>query len=134
MLYGYLAERGLPHMRLGKVLVASGASQLAKLEDVRRCAERNGVTDLVPLTRADVVSMEPELRCDAAVLSPSTGVLSVRALMESFRRDAEERGMTVALGARVTGGDVTGAGGIRVDVEGAKRGGAACFPCLSCKP
>jgi L-2-hydroxyglutarate oxidase LhgO len=36
----------------------------------------NGVSDLRLLSQAEAQSLEPELRCSGALLSPSTGIVS----------------------------------------------------------
>ena len=46
LLYAYCAERGVPHKRLGKLIVATDTAQAAQLEDIARRARANGVDDL----------------------------------------------------------------------------------------
>jgi L-2-hydroxyglutarate oxidase LhgO len=105
-LYRYCDERGIPYRRCGKLLVATGESQLPKLHAIRAQAEVNGVTDLQPLTAADARALEPALRCVAAYLSPSTGVVDSHALMLALQGDAEAHGAMVAFKSPVTGGAV----------------------------
>src|SRR5215475_7698616 len=62
-LYDYCAERGVPHRRCGKLIVATDSAQLDELEGIRRRAHANGVTDVVPVSPAEAVAMEPELHC-----------------------------------------------------------------------
>jgi len=80
-LYAYCAERGIPHARCGKLLVATEENQLPKLEAIKAQAEANGVTDLRRLSAGKARSMEPALRCIAAYLSPSTGIIDSHAFM-----------------------------------------------------
>jgi L-2-hydroxyglutarate oxidase LhgO len=105
-LYDYLAERALPHRRCGKLLVASGADQRAALARLQVQALANGVSDLEPLDGAGARALEPALRCDAALLSPSTGIVDTHALMLSLLGDAENAGATLALRSRVRSGRV----------------------------
>src|ERR1700749_1054621 len=46
LLYGYAAERGVPHRRCGKLIVATSAAQVAELESIQRKALSNGVDDM----------------------------------------------------------------------------------------
>src|SRR6266702_514122 len=46
MLYAYCAEHGVPHKRLGKLIVACEESELALLDDIRARTAANGVDDL----------------------------------------------------------------------------------------
>lgn len=117
-LYAYCPERGVPHRRCGKLIVATDEDQIAELERLRRVAAGNGVTDLEWLTPADVAAMEPAVRCTAALLSPSTGIVDSHALMLALRGDAEGHGAAIAFLSPVTGGRI-GDGAIRLEVGGA---------------
>jgi len=96
-LYAYCAERGLPHRRCGKLIVATDAAQLDELEGIRQRAHANGVTDVVRVSPAEVRAMEPELSCVAALHSPSTGIIDSHALMLACLGDAENAGAMLAL-------------------------------------
>ena len=52
--------------------------------------------DLELLTRGKAESLEPELTCGSALLSPSTGIIDSQALMLSLRGDAEAAGASFA--------------------------------------
>jgi glycine/D-amino acid oxidase-like deaminating enzyme len=80
-LYAYSAERGVPHRRCGKLIVATDATQLATLADIRAKAAANGVGDLTPLSRREAQALEPEIECVGALLSPSTGIIDSHAFM-----------------------------------------------------
>ena len=97
LLYAYCAGRGLPHRRCGKLIVATDAAQLDELESIRQRAHANGVTDVVRVSPAQVRAMEPELRCVAALHSPSTGIIDSHALMLAYLGDAENAGAMLAL-------------------------------------
>jgi L-2-hydroxyglutarate oxidase LhgO len=101
-LYAYLGARGLPHRRCGKLIVAPSAAQTPELEAIRRSAEANGVEDLRWLSGKEARAMEPELRCDAALLSPSTGIIDSHAYMLALLGDAEAAGAVLALRTEVT--------------------------------
>lgn len=99
LLYEYCAARGVPHRRLGKIIVATEAEQVQALDGVVAAAAGNGVTDLVALDRADLARMEPALRGVAGLLSPSTGIIDGHALMLSLRGEIEDAGGVIALHA-----------------------------------
>ena len=96
-LYGYAAERGVPHRRCGKLIVATSAEQVAQLDVIRAKASANGVDDLVLLTAHQAMAMEPQLHCVAALHSPSTGIVDSHALMLSLLGDLENAGGMLAL-------------------------------------
>ncbi|RSZ34721.1 NAD(P)/FAD-dependent oxidoreductase [Variovorax beijingensis] len=96
-LYAYAAERGVPHRRCGKLIVATSAEQVAQLEVIRAKAAANGVGDLVLLTSQQAMDMEPQLHCVAALHSPSTGIVDSHASMLSLLGDLENAGGMLAL-------------------------------------
>lgn len=97
MLYDFCAENGVGHERCEKLIVAATASQLDRLAGIRQAAADNGVDDLVHLTPEDVRTIEPEVRCHGALLSPSTGVVDSHAFMLALQGHAETNGAQVAL-------------------------------------
>ena len=102
-LYAYAAERGIPHRRCGKLIVANTPSQLAALPDVVARAAANGVHDLVLLSRDEARAREPALECLGAVLSPSTGIVDSHALMLALQGDLEAAGGMVVCHSAVRG-------------------------------
>jgi L-2-hydroxyglutarate oxidase LhgO len=97
MLYDYCAERAIGHRRCGKLLVATAPEQLAQLQDVMEKARRNGVNDLVLLSGPQARALEPQLVCEAAVYSPSTGIVDSHGLMLALQGDVENAGGIVVL-------------------------------------
>lgn len=99
LLYEYCASHGVPHRRLGKIIVATDPAQVAALDGIVAAAEGNGVTDLRPLDRADLARAEPELRGEAGLMSPSTGIIDSHAYMLSLRGEIEDAGGAIAFHA-----------------------------------
>lgn len=100
-LYAYLAERGLPHRRCGKLIVATSADETPKLAAIRARAAANGVDDLTELSAAEAQALEPALACTGALLSPSTGIIDTHAYMVSLQGDIEADGGMVVLNTPV---------------------------------
>lgn len=117
MLYDYCRERGIGHSQCGKLIVATARDEVPALRQILAKAEANGVNDLVLLDRSQAIDLEPELHCEAALLSPSTGILDSHALMLSLQGDLENSGGAVAVESAVNGGTVT-ADGVLLQVGG----------------
>jgi L-2-hydroxyglutarate oxidase LhgO len=115
-LYAYCAERGVPHRRCGKLIVATEAAQLATLADIRAKAAANGVGDLTPLSRQEAQALEPEIECVGALLSPSTGIIDSHAFMLALQGDAEHAGAVFAFFSRVARARVVD-GGFEIEVQ-----------------
>ena len=109
-LYAYCAERGVPHERIGKVVVAADESEIPAVESYVAKARANGVTDLEWLSADQLHELEPEVRCVAGFLSPSTGIIDSHALMLALQGDAENHAATVVFHSPVQGGAVSAAG------------------------
>ncbi|KAL3799614.1 hypothetical protein ACHAWO_008930 [Cyclotella atomus] len=105
MMYKYCEERDVPYKRCGKLIVASDVEQReVGLPKLIEYAKRNGVDDLKTLSKEDVSAIEPNVVCEGAVLSPSTGIVDSHTLMTSLLGDAEECGATLASHRKVDGG------------------------------
>jgi L-2-hydroxyglutarate oxidase LhgO len=115
-LYAYCAERGVPHRRCGKLIVATEAAQLATLADIRAKAAANGVGDLKHLSRQEAQALEPEIECVGALLSPSTGIIDSHAFMLALQGDAEHAGAVFAFFSRVARARVVD-GGFEIEVQ-----------------
>ncbi|MGH7185219.1 MAG: NAD(P)/FAD-dependent oxidoreductase, partial [Pseudomonadota bacterium] len=124
-LYEYCASHGVDHRRLGKLIVATTDQQITELAALRAKAEANGVTDLAWLDAAAARRLEPAVRCVAALLSPSTGIIDANGLMLSLRGDAESHGAAVALNSPVIGGRIE-SNRFVVEVGGAEPATLAC--------
>jgi L-2-hydroxyglutarate oxidase LhgO len=97
LLYAYCAERGVSHQRLGKLIVATSPDQVGALKGIVAKARANGVNDLQTLSAAQARALEPALACEAALLSPSTGVVDSHGLMLALQGDLENAGGLLAL-------------------------------------
>jgi len=95
-LYRYCADHGIPHRNCGKLIVATTPIETEKLQSIRAHAEANGVDDMQLLDGEAARALEPALNCDAALLSPSTGIIDSHAYMLALRGDAEEAGVAYA--------------------------------------
>jgi len=95
-LYAYCRDHGIPHRNCGKLIVATTPKETEKLQSIRAHAEANGVLDMQALSGEAARALEPALNCDAALLSPSTGIIDSHAYMLALRGDAEEAGAACA--------------------------------------
>jgi L-2-hydroxyglutarate oxidase LhgO len=107
-LYSYCQTHGVPHARLGKVIVATTAAELPTLSRYLAAARANGVGDLEQLDRDQVHELEPAVRCVGGLLSPSTGIIDSHALMLAYQGDLEAHGGFVALASPVLSGAIVG--------------------------
>jgi L-2-hydroxyglutarate oxidase LhgO len=116
-LYDYCRDHGIPHRNCGKLIVATTPQEAEKLQAIKVHAEANGVLDMEMLTGDSARKIEPALNCDAALLSPSTGIIDSHAYMLALRGDAESAGAAFAFHAPLERAKAV-ANGIELDVGG----------------
>ena len=115
LLYKYCEARGVEFKRCGKLIVAASDAQLATLTSIAAAARLNGVEDLRQLEKQEALRLEPELRCVAALWSPSTGIVDSHGFMSALEGDLARAGGTVLLESPVQRAHCT-ASGIRLSV------------------
>jgi L-2-hydroxyglutarate oxidase LhgO len=125
LLYAWCAAHGVPHRRIGKIIVATAPAQEGELGRIAAAAAANGVDDLRPLDRAGLAALEPALNGVAGLLSPSTGIIDSHALMLSYQGVLEDAGGAVALATRFRAARPAGDGGGFVVEAESGAGGAA---------
>lgn len=118
LLYAYAAQRGVPHRRCGKFIVATSPEQAAQLDVIRTKAAANGVDDLELMTAQQAIQLEPQLHCVATLNSPSTGIVDSHALMLSLLGDLENAGGMLALKSPVLRGECSDSGIVLVAQDG----------------
>ncbi|WP_374668359.1 NAD(P)/FAD-dependent oxidoreductase [Ramlibacter sp.] len=109
LLYALCASHGVDHRRCGKLVVAQDDAEVAALRRLQDRAVANGVP-VEWLDAAAAQALEPVLRCQAALSSPTTGIVDSHGLMLALLGDLERAGGMVALASRVEGA-VLGADG-----------------------
>ncbi|MGD8325075.1 MAG: NAD(P)/FAD-dependent oxidoreductase [Gammaproteobacteria bacterium] len=115
-LYEYCESKVIPHRHTGKLIVATRPEDAERLERIAERARQNGVVDLEWLDEQSIHSIEPAINAAAALLSPSTGIIDVHALMHALQADLEAAGGYVALQSRLTGATRTHAG-LQLDID-----------------
>lgn len=101
LLYAYAAQRGIPHRRLGKLIVATRPEETAALRRLFERGLQNGVR-LAWLDGAAAAALEPALRCAAAIHSPDSGIIDAAELVMALSGDLQQAGGLLLCHARVT--------------------------------
>lgn len=131
MLYAFCAERAVNHLRCEKLIVAPDKQEEAQLGALKKNAEANGVDDLQLLTGEEARALEPALRCRAALLSPSSGILDSHGLMLALQGAIEDAGGVIVLNSPVVGGEVEREG-IRLHVGAASESSIIAQTVINC--
>jgi L-2-hydroxyglutarate oxidase LhgO len=91
ILYKICEENKIPYKRLGKMIVGNGEDEIKQLEDLMQKGRTNGVFDLELMDSSRIKALEPNVRGDMAVLSPSTGIMDAHGLMDHYLRKARKQ-------------------------------------------
>lgn len=125
MLYRYCEAHQVNHERTGKLIVATGDDDESKLRAIAEQAKKNGVTDLQLLDAAQVADLEPAIECNAALLSPSTGIIDSHELMTATCAEIEAKDGVVLVNSEVRNVIVKD-NAFHLDVVGAELHDIAC--------
>lgn len=110
LIYAFCKARGIGHRQVGKLVLANTSEDIPSLEEFFRRGRGNGVEDLQWLEGRDVLNLEPAIRCHAALLSPSSGIMDTHALMLSYMGDIEAAGGLIAFNSELVSIDGTDRG------------------------
>jgi len=126
LLYQRCEKQGIPHRRLGKLIVATCDAEVETLEGILAKGHANGVESLHFADQGKVQADEPHVKSVAALASPDTGIVDGHALCLSYLAEAETFGAVLVLRTEVQAIETTGSGyrvaardsaGERTDIE-----------------
>jgi L-2-hydroxyglutarate oxidase LhgO len=103
MLYEFCARNNIPHKKTGKLIVAVNEREVNDLEMLFKHGLDNGVEDLRFIPKSEIKDFEPLISAEAAIYSPSTGILDTHSFMKTLVSQFESRGGSVAYGTELTG-------------------------------
>jgi L-2-hydroxyglutarate oxidase LhgO len=118
-LYPFLDSHKVAYDRCGKLVVATTHEEEARLEAIMAQALANDVEGMSHLTRAQALALEPELSCQAALMSAESGVFDSHGYMLALQGEIEAAG-----GAVVTSTPFEGAGPLNGGGWSVRAGGA----------
>ena len=109
MLYEFCASHRVPHRKCGKLIVATSAAELDKIQSLANQGRANGVEGLELIGGNAARVLEPELSCIGALHSPETGIIDGHGLMLALRGGLEDAGAAIAFNTPVIGAARKGA-------------------------
>jgi L-2-hydroxyglutarate oxidase LhgO len=102
LLHQYCRSHQVDTQACGKLIVATDDSQLDDLQAILYKAKQNQVPDIQMISGFQARVLEPQLQCEAALLSASTGVVDSHGLMRSFLGGFEDAGGMIAYQSPLT--------------------------------
>lgn len=98
----FCAQNDIPFDSCGKLIVATDAAELPRLDVLRERAEQNGL-EFRMIGAAELAEIEPNVAGVGALLSPASGIVDYGQICRVLRDRLAEEGVTFQFGAKVTG-------------------------------
>ena len=102
-MYDYCEQNAISVRRAGKLLVATTAAELPRLDALEERARRNGVVGLRRLGPEAMREIEPHVTGVAALHSPATGIVDYAEVCRRLVAELAELGHEVRTGCEITG-------------------------------
>jgi (S)-2-hydroxyglutarate dehydrogenase len=99
----FCREHGIAHNVCGKVIVATHAEELPRLEELRKRGEANGLTGLRLIGPQELREIEPHAAGLRALVVPSTGITDYAVVCQKYAELISASGGTVLTSAAATG-------------------------------
>lgn len=105
-IYAYCRERGVPHRRTGKLIVATSPAEIPALHHYSELAALNGLGALRLLSATEANLVEPAVVCLGALHVLQAGIVDSHALMTALWGDLQRAGGEVVLACEVDRGQL----------------------------
>jgi L-2-hydroxyglutarate oxidase len=101
-MYDFCRAESIPHSRCGKLIVATDASELARLDVLEQRARENGLRSITRLDASGLREREPEVAGIAGLWIGETGIVDFARVASAYAERMRRGGGVVRTGARVT--------------------------------
>ena len=126
LLYPFLDAHHVDYDRCGKLVVATNVAEVDDLDAIFEQARVNDVEGMSRLTKAQALAMEPELACEAALISAESGVFDSHGYMLALQGEIEAAGGAVVVSTPFEGATPLDGGGFEVRTGGAEPATLTC--------
>jgi (S)-2-hydroxyglutarate dehydrogenase len=96
----FCLEQGIRFELCGKLIVATNALEVARLQDLRERCARNAI-QAIPVDAAQLRSLEPWIEGQSGLRVPSSGIVSYPQICAALARQIRELGGEIVLGSGV---------------------------------
>lgn len=117
-LYAFLDAHQVAYRKCGKLVVATAADEVGRLDAILEQARVNDVEGMERLGGAAAMALEPGLSCVEALLSPESGVFDSHGYMLALIGEIEAVGGAVVTATPFEGASALASGGYRVRAGG----------------
>ncbi len=100
-LYKFAAEHGISHENCGKVIIATNASELPRLDNLEQRGHANGLEGLRRLSPEEIKEYEPHASGVAGLYVPQTGIINYTQVTETYAKLVQDSGGVIQKNSRV---------------------------------
>jgi len=108
LLYEYCTKHGIDYRRSGKFIVANNDQELSAIEKLQLNAKENEIEDTRILSNKELLTLEPNLIAEYALLIESTGIIDSHSFALSLEAEIENNGNHIITSSPVTSGRYNG--------------------------
>ncbi len=119
-LYTFLDAHKVAYDRCGKLVVATTPEEVGRLDAILDQAQTNDVEGMARLGKLQALTLEPELRCEEALISPQSGVFDSHGYMLALQGEIEAAGGAVVTSTPFEGATPLDGGGFSIRAGGAE--------------
>src|SRR5882762_1476083 len=120
LLYAFFDKHHVEYDRCGKLVVATTPAEVGRLDAILEQARANDVEGMDRLSKAQALALEPDLKCEGALISPQSGVFDSHGYMLALQGEIEAGGGAVVLSTPFEGATALAGGGFTVRAGGAE--------------
>ena len=125
-LYAFLDAHKVAYRKCGKLVVATSADEVPRIEAIAAQARANGVGGIAEISGVAARAMEPGLQAVAAVVSPESGVFDSHGYMLALQGEIEDAGGAVVTATPFEAARPLPGGGFAVRAGGEAPADLAC--------
>ena len=101
LMYDYCDQHAIPYRRCGKLIVATDAGELARLDDLEKRGTANEVPGLRRINAGEIAEIEPNAVGVQALHSPNTGIVDYGRVAQVIAGELAGAGVDVRYGVAV---------------------------------
>lgn len=92
LMYEFCAREGVPHKKVGKLIVATNELEKEYLDYFFESAKANNVPGIKIISEREIKKLEPNLNAISAIYVPSSGVVDAKKLVKKYKELSEANG------------------------------------------
>lgn len=101
MIYEWCLKYNVPHLKIGKYIIAVTKDDISNLISLFELGIKNKVPDLKLISKEEFSEIEPNIKAEYALFSPTTGILDSHSFMQSLETNSLKNGVTFAYNHKV---------------------------------